>query len=96
MPDDPTKLSLRTPIIELYKFGVGKLSALMAKKLAVAGATVVLVARSRDRLDETARVIAEMGGEASVVPCDLTDMDAITLSTAGLVDQFLHPAVDGS
>lgn len=40
MPDDPTKLSLRTPIIELYKFGVGKLSALMAKKLAVAVAGV--------------------------------------------------------
>ena len=40
MPDDPTKLSLRTPIIELDKFGVGKLSALMAKKLAVAVAGV--------------------------------------------------------
>ena len=31
-----------------------------AVKLLLAGATVVLVARSRDRLDETARVIAEM------------------------------------
>jgi NAD(P)-dependent dehydrogenase (short-subunit alcohol dehydrogenase family) len=51
----------------------------LAKKLAVAGATVVLVARNRERLQETADVIHEMGakGAAKVVPCDLTDMDAI-------------------
>lgn len=65
--------------------GIGNV---LAKKLAVAGATVVLVARSRDRLEETARVIAEMGGEARVVPCDLTDMDAIDVAAAQILADF--------
>jgi NAD(P)-dependent dehydrogenase (short-subunit alcohol dehydrogenase family) len=62
--------------------GIGNV---LAKKLAVAGATVVLVARSRDRLEETARVITDMGGDARVVPCDLTDMDAIDVAAAQIL-----------
>jgi len=57
----------------------------LAKKLAVAGATVVLVARRRDLLEETARGIAEIGGDARVVPCDLTDMDAIDDAAAQIL-----------
>ena len=62
--------------------GIGNV---LAKKLAVSGATVVLVARSQDRLEETARVITEMGGDARVVPCDLTDMDAIDAAVAQIL-----------
>lgn len=65
--------------------GIGNV---LAKKLAVAGATVVLVARSRDRLEETADVIAEMGGDARVVPCDLTDLDAIDVAAAQILADF--------
>jgi NAD(P)-dependent dehydrogenase (short-subunit alcohol dehydrogenase family) len=65
--------------------GIGNV---LAKKLAVAGATVVLVARSRDRLEETANVIAEMGGDARVVPCDLTDMEAIDAAVAQILTDF--------
>jgi nucleoside-diphosphate-sugar epimerase len=49
----------------------------LAKKLALARARVVLVARTRERLEETREVISDMGGEAHVYPCDLTDMGAI-------------------
>jgi hypothetical protein len=49
----------------------------LAKKLAIAGAKVVLVARTRERLEETRASISAMGGDATSFPCDLTDMEAI-------------------
>jgi NAD(P)-dependent dehydrogenase (short-subunit alcohol dehydrogenase family) len=70
----------------------------LAKKLANAGATVVLVARSRERLQETADVISETGGTAKVMPCDLTNMDAIDrvvkqiLTELGRVDVLVNNA----
>jgi NAD(P)-dependent dehydrogenase (short-subunit alcohol dehydrogenase family) len=75
--------------------GIGNV---LAKKLGVAGATVVLVARNRDRLAETAEVITEMGGDARVIPCDLTDLDAIDeaaaqiLADLGRVDVLVNNA----
>lgn len=44
----------------------------IAVQLAQAGATVALLARSRDQLSETARLIQDTGGTAPVVPVDLT------------------------
>lgn len=44
----------------------------MAEQLAAKGARVALAARSADKLDELARAIAGRGGEALVVPCDVT------------------------
>ena len=41
------------------------------------GAPVCLTARSRDELECTAAAIAREGGEAHVIPCDLTDELAI-------------------
>lgn len=54
-------------------YGIGETSAL---KLGAAGARVVLVARSRERLEEVSARIAAEGGEAHVHPCDLSDVDA--------------------
>ncbi|MEV4255238.1 SDR family oxidoreductase [Spirillospora sp. NPDC049652] len=51
--------------------GIG---AAAARAFARAGATVALVARSKDRLDELA---AEIGGGARAFPCDLADPDAV-------------------
>jgi NAD(P)-dependent dehydrogenase (short-subunit alcohol dehydrogenase family) len=67
--------------------GIGNV---LAKKLGVAGATVVLVARSRGRLDETAKVIADMGGDARVVTCDLTDMEDVDVAVAEILAEFGH------
>jgi NAD(P)-dependent dehydrogenase (short-subunit alcohol dehydrogenase family) len=51
-------------------YGLGEATA---RKLAAAGATVLLVARSADKLDELADSISAAGGHASPYPTDLTD-----------------------
>lgn len=44
----------------------------IARQLAATGTTVALLARSRDQLEETARLIADAGHSSMVVPVDLT------------------------
>ena len=46
--------------------------------LATAGASVALIARSRDQLDLTVRAIDERGGRAVGIVADVTDADAVT------------------
>ena len=48
-----------------------------AHKLADAGAHVLLVARTKDTLDEVKAEIEAKGGKASVFPCDLNNMQSI-------------------
>src|SRR5260221_7650608 len=54
--------------------GIGKATAV---KVADAGATVLLVARSVDKLEETKREIETAGGIAHVHRCDMSDMEDI-------------------
>ena len=54
--------------------GIGQVTAL---KVAQAGGVPVLVARGKDKLEETRSVIEMRGGTAHVYPCDLSDLDAI-------------------
>ncbi|MBX6421454.1 MAG: SDR family oxidoreductase [Nevskia sp.] len=61
-----------------------------AKKLAAAGAKVILVARTREKLEETQRIIAKNGGEAFVYPCDLNDLEAIDAMAAAVLKDFSH------
>ncbi len=54
--------------------GIGKATAL---EIGRAHGSAILVARSREKLDEVAREVQLLGGTAHVHPCDLTDMDDI-------------------
>jgi NAD(P)-dependent dehydrogenase (short-subunit alcohol dehydrogenase family) len=54
--------------------GIGKATAV---KVADAGGTVLLVARSLDKLEETKEEIVAGGGTAHIHQCDLADMDDI-------------------
>ncbi|UFS98826.1 SDR family NAD(P)-dependent oxidoreductase [Nocardia huaxiensis] len=67
--------------------GIGKAAS---KKLAAAGATVLLVARSQDDLDKVAAEIREAGGTAHVYPADLTDMDAVAKLGVALLAEHGH------
>lgn len=69
--------------------GIGRETA---RRLGHAGAELLLVARRRDRLEELADEVADQGGVAHVLPCDLSDADAI----AALVERVRadHGAVD--
>ena len=49
----------------------------VAKKLAAAGAHVLLVSRTEETLKEVQAEIQAEGGQADIFPCDLNDMNAI-------------------
>ena len=55
--------------------GIGEATA---KKVARAGGEVVIVARTREKLDAVAESIAAAGGTAHVYPCDLSDVQAVS------------------
>jgi NAD(P)-dependent dehydrogenase (short-subunit alcohol dehydrogenase family) len=55
----------------------GGIGAVTAERVGEAGGEVVLVARGREKLEETAKAVKAAGGTAHVYPCDLTDLDAI-------------------
>jgi NAD(P)-dependent dehydrogenase (short-subunit alcohol dehydrogenase family) len=54
--------------------GIGRETAL---KVGDAGGEVLLVSRTREKLDEVASQVEERGGTAHVHPCDLSDLDDI-------------------
>jgi NAD(P)-dependent dehydrogenase (short-subunit alcohol dehydrogenase family) len=64
----------------------------VAKKIGEAGGTVVLVARTREKLEELRDEVQEAGGTAHVHPADLSDMDDIDRVADEILDQ--HGAVD--
>ncbi len=59
-----------------------------AKKLAAAGAKVILVARTKDKLEECKSILEKAGGEAYVYPCDLTDLADIDRMAAEVLKDF--------
>jgi NAD(P)-dependent dehydrogenase (short-subunit alcohol dehydrogenase family) len=64
----------RTVVITGASSGIGKVVAL---KVAQAGGVPILVARGKDRLEDTRAEIESHGGRAFVHGCDLSDMAAI-------------------
>jgi NAD(P)-dependent dehydrogenase (short-subunit alcohol dehydrogenase family) len=69
-----TALQGKYVVITGASSGIGQVTAL---KVAQAGGVPVLVARGKEKLEETASAIEDRGGTAYVFPCDLTDLDAI-------------------
>jgi len=67
--------------------GIGRATAL---KAAEAGATVLLVARSRDKLEATRAEIAAEGGEAHIHTCDLADPDDVERMGQEVIEQHDH------
>lgn len=78
-------LSGKTAIVTGASRGIGKEIALA---LAANGAKVACVARSADKLKETADEIAAAGGTAEVHPCDVTDSEAVTKLVEGLAEKW--------
>src|SRR5581483_9187478 len=69
--------------------GIGKATAL---KVGKAGGTVLLVARTREKLEEVGDEIEQLGGTAYVHPCDLSNPDDIDRMAAEVLEQ--HDGVD--
>ena len=82
-------ISGKTVLVTGASFGVGEATA---RKVAAAGATVLVVARSADRLQELSASINAGGGEAVAYPTDLTDEDAVSELTKKIGEE--HGALD--
>jgi NAD(P)-dependent dehydrogenase (short-subunit alcohol dehydrogenase family) len=84
---DPDKLrsavSGKTVLVTGASHGIGEATA---RKLAAAGATVLVVARSADRLDNLAASINAGGGRAVAYPTDLTDEAAVNVLTKQITE----------
>jgi NAD(P)-dependent dehydrogenase (short-subunit alcohol dehydrogenase family) len=79
--------------------GSGGLGVVMAQGLAKAGADVVLVGRNQDKLNEAAKQVAEVAGQAALpVVCDVTNkqdverMVAEVLAAYGRIDILINNA----
>lgn len=68
------KLAGQVAVVTGAGHGIGEA---IAVRLAGMGAAVVLVARTGKRLEEVKAAIEKAGGQASVIPCDLTDAGQI-------------------
>jgi NAD(P)-dependent dehydrogenase (short-subunit alcohol dehydrogenase family) len=67
--------------------GIGRETAI---KVGEAGAKVVLVARTEEKLEEVAEIIRERGGEAFVHAADLTDTDDIERVGKDILAELEH------
>jgi NAD(P)-dependent dehydrogenase (short-subunit alcohol dehydrogenase family) len=67
--------------------GIGEATA---RKLGAAGANVLLVARSEDKLEEMAAEIARRGGTAHAHPADLSDPDSVDSLVAAITERHGH------
>jgi NAD(P)-dependent dehydrogenase (short-subunit alcohol dehydrogenase family) len=92
-----TAVLLAGKVVVVSGVGAG-LGQAIAVRSAVAGADVVLAARTRSRLDEVAKLVAQAGRRALAVETDITDeaSAANLASTAaaefGRVDALVHNA----
>lgn len=68
------KVDGKTIIVTGASSGIG---LTVSKYLAQAGAHVLLLARTKEKLDEVKAEIEAEGGKATVFPCDLNDMESI-------------------
>jgi NAD(P)-dependent dehydrogenase (short-subunit alcohol dehydrogenase family) len=80
----------KTVLITGGSYGLGEATA---RKLAAAGATVLLVARSEDKLEDITASIAADGQRAVAYPSDLTDQAAVTALTKQITENHGPPDI---
>jgi NADP-dependent 3-hydroxy acid dehydrogenase YdfG len=88
-------LSGKLAIVTGASSGIGEATA---QHLSQQGATVVMVARRKDRLDKLVKTLQKTGGKASAIEADLTDASAAdhivkdTLKNYGRIDILVNNA----
>ncbi|WP_030485432.1 SDR family oxidoreductase [Nocardioides aequoreus] len=88
-PTTARDLSGTVAVVTGASSGIGEATA---RALSVLGATVALVARRADRLQQLAHELAEAGGQADPVEVDVTDADAVRAALDGVAER--HGAID--
>ncbi|GHH27243.1 SDR family oxidoreductase [Streptomyces lanatus] len=80
-----SKLNSTVVLVTGASSGIGRATAL---RLAEEGATVALVARRKDRVEELAEFVAAQGGRAMAVAADVTDADSAAAAVQEVVDSL--------
>lgn len=89
----PSKEALRDAVdgkvvlVTGASYGIGEATA---RKLAPAGATVLLVARSGDRLEELKQQISKAGGRAYAYRTDVSDPESVDALAAEVLERHDH------
>ena len=69
--------------------GAGRgIGAAIAQSLAKLGATAVLCGRTRAGLETSAKAIADEGGKAEVIPCDVTSLESVETAAKRIESAF--------
>lgn len=86
-PEKKGELAGQVALITGASFGIGRATAI---RMVQAGARVALLARSKERLDESVRLCEQAGGPgcASAVICDVTSEQAVIDSFAAAIQHF--------
>ncbi|MDM4141805.1 MULTISPECIES: SDR family NAD(P)-dependent oxidoreductase [Mycobacterium] len=80
----------KTVLVTGASYGIGEATA---RSLAAAGATVLVVARSEERLCDLTAAINAGGGHAVAYPTDLTDESAVSTLTKRIVEEHGPPGI---
>src|ERR1035438_1857012 len=78
-------LAGRVALVTGASQGIGRACAI---KLAEAGATVALAARSREKLDQLGQHIVTAGGNAAAFPIDVSDEEQIKAACKAVIAQY--------
>ena len=71
--------------------GAGRgIGAAIAQSLADLGASAVLCGRTMAALESTAKAIAEHGGKAEAISCDVTDLASVEAAAGRVANSFGH------
>ncbi|EKF74456.1 short chain dehydrogenase [Alcanivorax hongdengensis A-11-3] len=95
LPTLPERVAGKVVMVTGATSGIGKASAL---KLARAGATVLVIARTAEKLEETLHEIEQLGGTAQAYSCDVSDLEDVdrlikqVLADHGKVDVLVNNA----
>ncbi|WP_300380232.1 SDR family oxidoreductase [uncultured Alcanivorax sp.] len=74
LPTLPERVDGKVVMVTGATSGIGKATAL---KLARAGATVLVIARTAEKLEETLHEIDQLGGTAQAYSCDVSDLNSV-------------------
>jgi 2-deoxy-D-gluconate 3-dehydrogenase len=81
------RLDGRTALVTGASRGIGRAIAIA---YAEAGADVALLARDPATLSEVAAAVTSLGRRAVVLPCDVTDVEAVASAAASAIDELEH------
>lgn len=85
MEEKQVELSGRVCVITGASIGIGRS---LAVALGRQGASLALLARSKDRLDETQVLVEAAGGKARSYPTDFRDIEAVSQSAESILRDF--------